>query len=79
MPVFKQRSLQQRISFILMLILVSTLLPSGALQPTAARAETSADPDSEIVYIDNTWVIRILDLLQSGSTPKVDWFSATNG
>lgn len=79
MPVFKQTSLQQRLSFILMLVLVSTLLPSGALQPTAVRAETSADPDSEIVYIDNTGVIRILDLLQSGSTPKVDWFSPTNG
>ena len=58
-----------------MLVLFSALLPSGALQPTAVRAETSADPDSEIVYIDNTGVIRVLDLLQTGSNPKVDWFS----
>lgn len=79
MPAFKQGTLQQRISFILIFVLMSTIVPSGALQPTTVHAETSADPDSEIVYIDNTGVIRILDLLQSGSTPKVDWFSSTNG
>lgn len=62
-----------------MLVLLSALWPSGALRPTAVHAETSADPDSEIVYIDNTGVIRILDLLQTGSNPKVDWFSPTNG
>ena len=79
MPMFTRKSLPRNFYLSLILLLLGTLLPSAILPPTAALAETSADPDGEIVYLDNTGVIRILDLLQSGSTPKVDWVSPTSG
>ena len=64
---------------LLFFVLIGTLLPGAGLAPTAVQAKTSADPDGEIVYIDNTGVVRILDILQTGSNPKVDWFSPSNG
>ncbi len=63
----------------LILLLLGTLLSNSLLPSTTALAETSADPDSEIVYLDNTGTIRILDLLQSGNAPLVDWVSPTGG
>jgi len=76
-----KRSLHQPLRVSLILLLLGALLPGtflSPLSPIAAVAETSADPDGEIVYLDNTGVIRILDLLQSGSV-KVDWVSPTGG
>lgn len=73
-----KKSLHQPLHVSLILLLLGTLLPGALLSPTVAVAETSADPDGEIVYLDNTGVIRILDLLQSGSA-KVDWVSPTGG
>lgn len=63
----------------LILLLLGTLLSNSLLPSTTVLAETSADPDSEIVYLDNTGTIRILDLLQSGNAPLVDWVSPTGG
>lgn len=79
MRVLVKKSPCHWIQRILVLTLFFSLLPSAALMPTPVQAETSADPDEEIVYIDNTGVIRVLDTLQTGSNPKVDWFSATAG
>jgi len=44
-----------------------------------AHAEMSADPDEEIVYIDNGGTIRILETLQTGGNPIIDWASPTAG
>lgn len=78
MPTSMKKSLHQPLRVSLILLLLGALLPGALLSPTVAVAETSADPDGEIVYLDNTGVIRILDLLQSGSA-KVDWVSPTGG
>lgn len=61
-------------------ILIALLLFPG-LPPMQeiAVAEMSADPDEEIVYIDNNGTIRVLDTLQTGSNPVVDWTSPTGG
>ncbi len=60
-------------------LIATLLLPSLRPLPQAALAEISADPDAEIVYIDNTGTIRVLDTLQAGGNPIVDWTSPTNG
>lgn len=55
---------------------------SAQMIPSAAASvveKVSADPDEEIVYIDNNGAIRVLDTLQSGDTPIVDWVSPTTG
>lgn len=79
MPTSTKNSLRQHVRTSLILLLLGLFLSGSLLPPTAALAETSADPDSEIVYLDNTGVIRILDLLQSGNAPLVDWVSPTGG
>jgi hypothetical protein len=78
MPTFTKLSLRPYLRATLILLLLGAFVP-GTLLPPAALAETSADPDSEIVYLDNTGVIRILDLMQSGNAPLVDWSSPTGG
>ena len=60
MPTFTKHSLRPYLRATLILLLLGAFVP-GTLLPPAALAETSADPDSEIVYLDNTGVIRILD------------------
>ncbi|HRW09412.1 MAG TPA: hypothetical protein P5121_30130 [Caldilineaceae bacterium] len=60
------------------LIICSLLVPALAM-PEQARAEISADPDAEIVYIDIGGTIRVLDTLQTGGNPIVDWASPTAG
>jgi len=50
-----------------------------AAEPARLHAETSADPDAEIVYLDNTGTIRILDTLQSSGNPQLDWASPSAG
>ncbi len=79
MRVLVEKSPRHWIQRILVLALCVTLLPSAALMPTAVQAETSADPDEEIVYIDNGGFIRVLDTLQTGGNPRVDWVSQTGG
>lgn len=79
MPTSTKHSLRQHVRASLILLLLGVFLSGPLLPPTPALAETSADPDSEIVYLDNTGVIRILDLLQSGNAPLVDWISPTGG
>jgi len=79
MPTSTKNSLRQHLRVSLILLLLGTLLPGTLLPPMAVLAETSADPDSEIIYLDNTGTIRILDLLQSGNAPLVDWISPTGG
>lgn len=44
--------------------------------PRPAAAEVSADPNAEIVYIDNNGVIRVLD---TQGNPLVTWFSPDGG
>lgn len=65
-------------------ILIALLLLPGVMQTTAVvtattAAEVSADPDEEIVYIDNNGAIRVLDTLQSSGSKAVDWVSPTTG
>jgi len=79
MPRVERKSSRRWLQSIIVLILMATLLPSAALLPATVQAEISADPNEEIVYIDNTGVIRVLDTLQTGGTPQVQWFSPTNG
>jgi hypothetical protein len=74
-----KKSLHHPMRVTLILLLFSTLLSGAVVPVTTALAETSADPDSEIVYLDNTGVIRVLDLLQSGNAPLIDWVSPTGG
>lgn len=75
MPKVEKKSLHWWRLIVVFSLLV-TLFPRMLLLPTPARAEISADPNEEIVYIDSTGLIRIIDT--SGS-PKVDWVSPTNG
>ena len=63
MPALAKKSFSRWLRLILFFVLTGTLLPSAGLAPTPVQAETSADPDGEIVYIDNTGVVRILDIL----------------
>jgi len=79
MPALAKKSFGRWLRLLLFFVLIGPLLPGAGLAPTAVQAETSADPDAEIVYIDNTGVVRILDILQTGSNPKVDWVSPSNG
>lgn len=79
MPTSTKNSLRHHIRLSLILLLLGTFLPGTPVSPTAALAETSADPDGEIIYLDNTGTIRILDLFQSGNAPVVDWVSPTGG
>ncbi len=79
MRAFVEKSPRHWIQRFLVLSLFVALLPSAALLPTPVQAETSADPDEEIVYLDNAGFIRVLDTLQTGSNPRVDWSSPTGG
>jgi len=60
-------------------LIAALLIPGVYATQQPALAETSADPDEEIVYIDNSGTIRILDTLQTGGNPVVDWSSPTSG
>ena len=62
-----------------LLLTVALLLPTLASALPIAQAETSADPDAEIVYLDNTGTIRILDTLQTSGNPQLDWASPSAG
>ncbi|MEZ4867990.1 MAG: hypothetical protein R3C14_42070 [Caldilineaceae bacterium] len=64
---------------ILVFALLFSMIPFSPLAVTPVHAEVSADPDSEIVYIDSSGFIRVLDYLQTGNNPKVDWASPTGG
>src|SRR3954466_2715707 len=44
--------------------------------PRPAKAALSADPNGEIVYIDDNGVIRVLD---TQGSPLVQWFSPDGG
>ncbi|MBX3009925.1 MAG: VCBS repeat-containing protein [Caldilineaceae bacterium] len=79
MPKPTKKSLRPWLQLLLIIALGSTALPGILDQAPPAYAEASADPDGEIVYIDDTGVIRVLDLLQTGSNPRVDWFSPSDG
>ena len=73
------QGISDRVRFFSAMIATLLLLSSFGPMEYSASAEVSADPDEEIVYIDNTGVIRILDTLQTGGTPAVDWTSSTAG
>lgn len=62
-----------------LLLTAALLLPTFASTPPIAQAETSASPDAEIVYLDNTGTIRILDTLQTSGNPQLDWTSPSAG
>ncbi len=62
-----------------LLLVAALLLPTLASAPLVVQAETSADPDVEIVYLDNTGTIRILDTMQSSGNPQIDWSSPSAG
>lgn len=75
----RQAERRWRLGFTLVLI-GALLMPLWASGPTpAVHAETSADPDAEIVYLDNAGTIRILDTLQSSGNPQLDWASPSAG
>lgn len=58
----------------LLALLAGSLLGMFTGTP-AAQAATSADPSEEIVYIDRSGVIRVLDT--QGEAPRVEWYSPT--
>jgi hypothetical protein len=62
-------------SLLIVTLLLAQLsaLAAGALP---AQAATSADPSEEIVYVDGSGVIRVLD---TQGDPLVQWFSPTGG
>lgn len=64
---------------LILVALLSSFVPGLPGQPWAVEASTSADPNEEIVYIDNTGVIRVLDTTQTGGTPEVKWVSPIGG
>ncbi|MCB0064301.1 MAG: hypothetical protein KDE19_19390, partial [Caldilineaceae bacterium] len=77
---FAERILLRRVLSATLIALL--LLPGMAQAPLPALAtstEVSADPDEEIIYIDNNGMIRVLDTLQSSGSPVVDWTSPTGG
>lgn len=60
-------------------MIATLLIPGLSTTRQTAFAEISADPDAEIVYIDNSGTIRVLDTLQTGGNPVVDWTSPSSG
>lgn len=82
---FNNRFTKRPVTYrLLALVLITAFFVPGLSQTTPAAmatvaAEMSADPDEEIVYIDNNGAIRVLDTLSSGDSPAVDWVSPTTG
>ncbi len=75
----KQRLVRRLIAMALVALMLLPGLAHSTLTAVASTTEVSADPDEEIVYIDNSGTIRVLDTLQSGGSPTVDWTSPTSG
>lgn len=71
------RTLFKRRRGIAVLLLTALLMqwPHAPLQPAVAHAEPSADPDEEIVYIDDAGIIRVFDTRVTGGNPEVKWVS----
>jgi hypothetical protein len=63
-------------SYLLTAALILGQVAAFIALPRPVAAELSADPNAEIVYIDENGVIRVLDT--SGS-PLVEWFSPDGG
>ncbi len=65
--------------FMAIALIAALLIPGLSATQQTAHAEISADPDAEIVYIDNSGTIRVLDTVQTGGNPVVDWTSPSSG
>jgi hypothetical protein len=76
----RQENRQRRIfSYLLTAALILGQVAVFAAMPrsvSATEAEVSADPNAEIIYIDDNGVIRVLDTV---GTPLVQWFSPDGG
>lgn len=59
--------------------LLLSMLPGPVWSPQVARAAPSADPDKEIVYIDDQGFVRVIDTRQTGTNPEVKWVSPEGG
>ncbi len=74
-------------SWSILAALLLSLLPMAALQPAVALAQgddvvkpaqTSVNPNEEIVYIDGTGYVRVLDV-EAPNTPKTIQFVSPAG
>lgn len=54
-------------------------LPGAPFEPSVVSAAPSQDPDEEIVYIDSSGFIRVLDTRVTGNNPQVQWVSPDGG
>lgn len=72
---------QWRKTMATLLLIASFLahLPDAPFEPAVALAAPSQDPDEEIVYIDASGFIRVLDTRVAGGNPQVQWFSPDGG
>lgn len=81
-PFNPQLAAFSRIRFFRMqLIVLLTLVLSAGLLPFSpvAQAQATANPDDEIIFIDNNGFIRVLDTNRVGSNPFIEWVSPTSG
>ena len=67
---------RRTLSYLLSAAIILGQMAAFAALPQTASAALSADPNAEIVYIDDNQVIRVLD---TEGNPLVQWFSPTAG
>lgn len=75
-------------SWLLLAALLFSAVPAAALTPAVAQAEgrladspdqTTANPNEEIVYLDNNGFVKVLDIEPTGTAKQIQFVSPQGG